>query len=102
MPGAVLNLTSTSVCLFRLASDPSKQNLIFHMYWLLSLQVSRSGKTITYGIGKGVHRGEVVRDLNVDLVKGLSFREGRRQGSTVSITLRKIYELVVHRYRLSP
>jgi len=50
--------------------------------------------TITHGLGKNPEgRSFITRDLNVDLMKGLSFIKGQRNGKTISITIEKILDI---------
>ncbi|XP_066935866.1 D-glucuronyl C5-epimerase-like [Clytia hemisphaerica] len=56
---------------------------------------SQDGKTITHGLGKLTKRTLLTRDLSVDLLKGLSFIEGGRNGKTVDIMLKKIISITI-------
>ena len=55
---------------------------------------SKSGKVIIHGIGDpDSKRNIVTRDLNVDLLKGLSFIKGQRNGKTINITIKTIQSI---------
>lgn len=56
--------------------------------------VRRKTRIITYGLGMHLRKNTIVRDLNVDLVKGLSFIEGKKQGKTVDIKVVKLLTIL--------
>lgn len=73
-----------------IASDDN----VYQLYYVNNNSVvSRNGRSIYHGIGLHIHRNEIVRDIQVDFVKGLSFREGKKEGKTVTISVRKIVRI---------
>jgi len=52
--------------------------------------IDRKKDIIIHDIGFPLTRDQLTRDLNVDLVKGLSFIDGKKQGNTVNIKIEKL------------
>ena len=55
----------------------------------------RNYNQIVHGLGTTIFRQEITRDLNVDLVKGLSYVAGKRLGETVNIKIQEVISLDV-------
>ena len=56
--------------------------------------ISRDENVLTHDIPSTLLKSDITRDLNVDLVKGLSFVNGKKQGNTVEINIKKLKNII--------